>query len=267
MSSRFGHESGTQQKLFDDIKAAQDCAKNRVRKENRNRRANTIMQTEEAGRFELAHNGWSVLFVGHARMQCRQNRQRHREHKNAVDDYDTSAKPPSRPMQQLKRDDVDERENPAVREMQKEADEFSAVPVRSEDRAEQIRNVHSGKTEALAAVQKGFEHDRAGKSPQQPTAPVHCSTLPARLTVTQRERRVDQAEVRESLGKIAQRVACFRVDFFGEKTDVVGVGERCFENFARFAQISAAGQEVDFPKTANRKGTFMSTFAMVVAIN
>jgi hypothetical protein len=45
--------------------------------------------------------------------------------------------------------------NPAVGEMQKETDEFSAVAVRRENRADQIRNVHPGRADALAAGQNG----------------------------------------------------------------------------------------------------------------
>ena len=66
-------------------------------------------------------------------MQRRQHRQRHRENKNAVDEPDSSAEPPGGYLQRLKGGNVNERENPAVYEMQKEADELRFVATGRED--------------------------------------------------------------------------------------------------------------------------------------
>src|SRR5207249_5804386 len=60
-----------------------------------------------------------------------------------------------------------------IGEMQKEADKFSAVAVWCENRTQQIRNVHSGQADALAAGQNRCEHDRADEPPEQPAGPVH----------------------------------------------------------------------------------------------
>src|SRR6266540_272903 len=68
--------------------------------------------------------------------------------------------------------------------MQKEADEFSAIAVGCDHRAEQIRNVHAGQANALAAGQNRCEHDRAGKSPQQPTAPEFADEFAAYVAKT-----------------------------------------------------------------------------------
>jgi hypothetical protein len=84
-----------------------------------------MVQAEEAGRLQLAHYGWSVLFISHPRMQRRQHRKRHCENKNTMDETDSSAEPPSGHLQCLKGCNVNEREDPAVYEMQKKAMNFA----------------------------------------------------------------------------------------------------------------------------------------------
>src|SRR6266550_2241809 len=95
--------------------------------------ADAVVQPEEARRLQLAHYSWSVLFVSHPRMQRRQHRKRHRENKNTMDEPDSSAEPPGCHLQCLKGCNVNEREDPAVYEMQKEADELRLVPAGRED--------------------------------------------------------------------------------------------------------------------------------------
>ena len=73
--------------------------------------------------------------------------------------------------------------------------------------------------------------------------------------------------MRESLWKISHRFARVGLDLFREKIDVVGVTERGLENFARFRHLSATGQKIHFPETANSKRPFMSIFAFFVAVN
>src|ERR1051326_3616289 len=92
---------------------------------------------------------------------------------------DNSAEPPGGHAERVKPGDIDECEEPAVGEMDKEADDLRFVAVGSEHRAEQIRDVHRCQTKSLAGSKNGGEHDGAGKPPEQPVQPVHSlrSTL------------------------------------------------------------------------------------------
>src|SRR5881628_3730759 len=85
--------------------------------------------------------------------------------------------------------------------------------------------------------------------------------------VTQRERGVDHAQMRECLRKISERVASLGIDLFREKIDIVRKLERRFENFVRFIKSTTAREKIDFPKTAKRERAFMSIFALLVAMN
>src|SRR5256885_3263089 len=73
----------------------------------------------------------------------------------------------------MKTSDVHEREKPAVRKMNEEANQFRAVAVRSEHGPEQIRNVHSRHAKSLTGRENRSEYDGPRKTPDQPMNPVH----------------------------------------------------------------------------------------------
>src|ERR1051326_1846255 len=85
--------------------------------------------------------------------------------------------------------------------------------------------------------------------------------------VTQGQRGIDHAEMREGLRKISERIACLGIDLFREKIDIVRETERGFINFVRFIESTTAREKIDFPKTAKRERTLMSTFALFVALD
>jgi hypothetical protein len=58
-------------------------------------------------------------------------------------------------------------------------------------------------------------------------------SLGCKPAVAQRQRGVNHAEVRESLWKISERIACFRVDFLGKQIDIISVKQLGFENLPR----------------------------------
>ncbi len=91
--------------------------------------------------------------------------------------------------------------------------------------------------------------------------------MPAFFDVTQCERSVDHAQMRERLRKISQRIASFRIDFFGEETDVVGKSEDRFVNFMRFVRSSAMSEKICFPKTAKGERAFPSIFTLLVTMH
>src|SRR5947207_7778959 len=73
--------------------------------------------------------------------------------------------------------------------------------------------------------------------------------------------------MRKRLREIAQGIARHWIDFLREKADVVGVGQRGCENLAGFFQRAAtACEEIRFPKTAERKSTFILLETALVAI-
>src|SRR2546423_11989535 len=73
--------------------------------------------------------------------------------------------------------------------------------------------------------------------------------------------------MRKRLREIAQGIARNRIDFFREKADVVGVSQRGCENVAGFFQrAAAAGEEIGFPKTAEREAAFIFLETALVTI-
>ena len=87
------------------------------------------------------------------------------------------------------------------------------------------------------------------------------------LDVTQRERRVDDAEMGERLRKISQSIAGFGIDFFREKIHIIGETERGLVNLVRFFQSATSREKIRFPKTAKRERAFVSIFALLVAMH
>src|SRR6184192_978077 len=87
------------------------------------------------------------------------------------------------------------------------------------------------------------------------------------FAVTHGERGVDHTQVGEALWKISKRVSGFRIDFFGEKVDIVRISERRFEESSRLRNISAARQKIGLPKTAKCKGAFVPILALLVAVD
>src|SRR5207244_10631659 len=71
----------------------------------------------------------------------------------------------------------------------------------------------------------------------------------------------------ECLRKISERVTCLRIDFFGEKIDIVRETERGVEKFARIVEPAAAREKIDFPKTAERERAFAKVQAAFISIN
>src|SRR5439155_14932410 len=70
------------------------------------------------------------------------------------------------------------------------SDEFCFVSARRENGSEQIRDVHSGEAQALAARQNGRKHNRARKAPPQPATPIydHLATSPLLFSILYMER-------------------------------------------------------------------------------
>src|SRR5947208_378904 len=73
--------------------------------------------------------------------------------------------------------------------------------------------------------------------------------------------------MRECLRKISQRIASFRIDFFGEETDVVGKSKDRFVNFMRFVRSAPMAEKFCFPKTAQAERAFPSIFTLLVAMH
>src|SRR6266513_3942525 len=73
----------------------------------------------------------------------------------------------------MKDGDIDERKNPAIGEMEKEANKFCSVAAGSKNRPQQIGDIHPCHTESLACRKNGSEYHGSRKPPDQPLQPVH----------------------------------------------------------------------------------------------
>ena len=69
-----------------------------------------------------------------------------------------------------------------------------------------------------------------------------------------RPRGVDQADVAEGLGKVAEELARLRVDLFGEETDVVHVARRTREGLVRTVEVADERKRLREPKRAQEEG-------------
>jgi len=85
--------------------------------------------------------------------------------------------------------------------------------------------------------------------------------------VTQGKCGMDHAEMGETLRKISKRVTRLGIDLFREKIDIVRETQRRLVNFVRFIESTTAREKIDFPKTAKRERTFMSIFALLIAMH
>src|SRR5437588_13103510 len=69
----------------------------------------------------------------------------------------------------------------------------------------------------------------------------------------------------EGLGKIAQRRAGLRIDFFGEQPEIIGHGADVIEHSARLFHISALREIFDGPEAADSKSSLRSCDPVIAA--
>src|SRR5438105_2521796 len=75
-------------------------------------------------------------------------------------------------------------------------------------------------------------------------------------------RRVDQRDVRERLGEVAEHAACDRVVLLREKSDVVAQAEQSREYLLRLVAPSKQDQIVDKPEAASEESAFAASQAV-----
>jgi len=158
------------------VEAAQHRAERDVRDQDRNRRAHAVVQRQEAGRLELARDGRAAQLAGHAGVDPGHDGQDDRGDERAVQQPEHGAEPPGEEVRAVKPGDVDDRERPAVQEVEEGAVDLGAVAVGREHRAEHVGNVHARDPEPLAARHQGGQHGGGREPPHQPAQPVHDGT-------------------------------------------------------------------------------------------
>ena len=83
-----------------------------------------------------------------------------------------------------------------------------------------------------------------------------CTFPPFRLE--NRPGCVDQPDVAESLGEVAQQLPAGGVDFLGEQADVVDEGDGPFEDGAGPRWLTGKGQGLGQPEGAQQEGPFFA---------
>src|SRR6185312_13500496 len=95
------------------IEDAQDRPEDRVRHENRQRRAYTIVKPHESRRLEHAGRSWAVRFAGHARMNPRQRLPADHADEQGMAEPNQSSSIPVRAAQHVHSNHIKEGEGPA----------------------------------------------------------------------------------------------------------------------------------------------------------
>jgi hypothetical protein len=114
---------------FQVVEAAEDYAEDCVREKDGEGTTHSVVESEEARRFEVTGGGGAVIFAGHARVDSRKRREHHYKKKHGVDDADDCANPPSGFVKRLEDEDVAEGEHEAVGEVNDGAVDSSTVAV------------------------------------------------------------------------------------------------------------------------------------------
>src|SRR5579859_3210574 len=86
---------------------------------------------------------------------------------------------------------------------------------------------------------------------------------PVGLTGGERQRGVDQADVREGLREIAQHGAAVRVHLFGDESYVVSVAEQLLKGRRGARHLAAERQAFDRPEAADPEGALARRQAIV----
>src|SRR5262249_44299780 len=126
-SRRWGDASIRGYTSGEPVEAAEHHAEDDVRDDDGDRRGDAVVQREKAGRLELARHGRAVLFARHARVDPGHEAHADGEHEHRVEQADEAAEPEGGAAEHLKGGDVEQREEPAVDEVDAEADDLGAI--------------------------------------------------------------------------------------------------------------------------------------------
>src|SRR6266568_2536667 len=153
---------------------AEDRAEYGVRKHDARGRLKPVMESQEPGRLEPPDLGRARARSSHARVEPWERRQRNRNHESAVDHADRRPKSGGSVAGRTKDPEVDEREDPAVHEVERYPEHLRAVAVRSQHRPEQVRQVHPGEPEPLRSSQDRREEHGRPETPREPAFEGHA---------------------------------------------------------------------------------------------
>jgi hypothetical protein len=135
---------------FQVVEAAEDYAEDCVREKDGEGSTHSVVESEEARRFEVAGGGGTMIFAGHARVDSRERREHYNKKKQSVDDADDCANPPSGFVKRLEDEDVAEGEHEAIGEVDDGAVDSSTVAVSCKNAANEQRETHACCAESLA---------------------------------------------------------------------------------------------------------------------
>src|SRR5579862_2008671 len=162
------------------IERAKDHPEKQVRDEHGHGCADAVVKREKPRGLQLPHDCGPLLFARHAGMKPRDDPHSDRQDKRCVHEADRGTFPPGRAAPDRKCRYVNQREEPAVDEVEAKADDLGAVPVRRKHRAQHVRDVHAREPDALSSRHHRCEDDGAPKAPDEPARPVHgCTGWPA----------------------------------------------------------------------------------------
>src|SRR5687767_3967736 len=82
--------------------------------------------------------------------------------------------------------------------------------------------------------------------------------------VLQGEGSVDEADMREGLGKVAEKLAGRRIDLFGEQSHVISPAGQGVERRVGFVELPLQDQALDEPERAEEKGAFAARLIAAV---
>ena len=92
-----------------------------------------------------------------------------------------------------------------------------------------------------------------GRSRSWPATPGGSTRCERGLRFTDRPCRVDETDVAERLGEVAEQLAGGRVDLLGEQADVVGEGGRPLEHLAGAGRLSGQRERLGEPERAQQE--------------
>src|SRR5947209_11435725 len=153
------------------IEGTENGAKHRVGQEDGKWGPVSVVESHKSRRFELANRIRPVPFCSHAWVQRGEEIHAHGENDQCVREPEQKPKPPVDATCIFKNEYVENRKGPAVKDVSKQTIEARAVAVVSDDRTEQVRQVHARQAEPLTQGQhrrQRYSRDESGENRTPP---------------------------------------------------------------------------------------------------
>src|SRR5215467_9283869 len=133
------------------------------------------MKSEVTWRFELSGGIRTSKFICHSRVNSGEEAHSDEKDKHGVDEADGGAEPPVDDPTCQECLDVDQGKEPAVDQVDKDANPFCLIAIRREHGSEHERQIHASQAETARSAQERSQNNRSGKSPQNCVAKVHAA--------------------------------------------------------------------------------------------